>query len=773
MAVAEEADTSPSSSDHLTHVSDVSSEPEPQDTAEADATDVDVAGLEAPKLSARCSKAVQKSDWGLFQREVRTVKRRGDIYKSYAYHCGDNIVELRKPVSGTGTRLMYGDFARKLSFAEEAMAFYILKHRSLFTGCRVLVLGAGLGFAGLACATCCDAAYVEITDGDPEVVRTLQASVALNQGSFGETEVVAHELPFSEHQSIAKLERASYDIVLAADIVYASHFHDVIVELVARVLRPTGTFILFSPRRGTSLNSFVAKARAAFPYTDESSNYDPEVSRIMNPLPKCFPIMVSVSFSQAARSLLWSASGSEQGSTSFADLKCRSDDILSSRSRSRPPGLPGTELDAEDAVDGNAGSRRRRSITPRLSHSSARTSRDRERSRSWLAGEAEAACESNAEKSVVHDAAPRTDVLVLEECGADPCMVPSRPSVDTPLDRARKGAPTACLPDRLDDVAVPEEELDVTGSKRDAKDAGRAKNCRALEAETMGETVSRHDECGGREVSGQLLPGLYYILEDEVLVRSTQTLENSELVSFLSKGSYVRVAEIAEMETECFVLGRIDNPKGWIPLQHSGTGFRWAAQVEEPPCSSTQVAAGQPPTHARNRRSASQRPPHVEAVVPSILACGEQRPETSSATSTMDLEASLCQLGRPKAILCKRRRRPTAPPLSRLSQQGHVADSRSAPCDGADDENLDPIVRKSSLEGTNLSRFLAQNAEKKRVKVRIAKPTGWVSLMDSHRRAPPTHPLVSTRHENRAHLSELWKEAMCQEPQPVTFRVSL
>eukprot|EP00438_Fugacium_kawagutii_P008274 Skav206547 [mRNA] locus=scaffold504:363887:368600:+ [translate_table: standard] len=62
---------------------------------------------------------------------------------------------------------MHGDFARKISPSEEALATYILKRSRFFQGRRVLVLGAGLGLAGFLCASCTRAREVSM-DYDAE-----------------------------------------------------------------------------------------------------------------------------------------------------------------------------------------------------------------------------------------------------------------------------------------------------------------------------------------------------------------------------------------------------------------------------------------------------------------------------------------------------------------------------------------------------------------------------------------------------------------------------
>jgi predicted nicotinamide N-methyase len=188
---------------------------------------------------------------------------------------------------------MHGDFARKLSPSEEALAHYIIKHPRLFKGKRVLDVGAGLGFAGLVCAACTQAESLELTDGDPEVISTLSASIQLNAKSFGETKVGIKKVLWDRCEEW--YDRASFDVVIAADVVYLEHLHSALLGMVARVLRPGCLFLLFASRRNGSLEHFVAAARNFFPTVEASTDYDEDVARAIGKGAKCFPVMVRLS----------------------------------------------------------------------------------------------------------------------------------------------------------------------------------------------------------------------------------------------------------------------------------------------------------------------------------------------------------------------------------------------------------------------------------------------------------------------------------------------
>ena len=70
----------------------------------------------------------------------------------------------------------------------------MVQNRDIFKDKRVLDLGSGLGLQGLAAAAWTDARRVDLTDGDPTVVKTLERSVAESANSFGETKVSVKHL---------------------------------------------------------------------------------------------------------------------------------------------------------------------------------------------------------------------------------------------------------------------------------------------------------------------------------------------------------------------------------------------------------------------------------------------------------------------------------------------------------------------------------------------------------------------------------------------------
>jgi len=231
------------------------------------------------------------SDWGLFRRSFTVVRNGGRTEaKDFSYICAGSTVRFRKPIEGEGTALMHGDFARKLSPSEEALATYILKHTRLFDGRRVLDVGAGLGFAGLVCGVCARPSYLELTDGDPEVVRTLKVSTQQNAEGFQAAQVAVRRVLWDNRKDWS--DRASFDVVVAADVVYLEDLHMALLGMIAHVLRPGGIFVLVASKRNGSLDKFICAAKGFFSSVRISDDYDADVAKAVPRSAKCFPIMV-------------------------------------------------------------------------------------------------------------------------------------------------------------------------------------------------------------------------------------------------------------------------------------------------------------------------------------------------------------------------------------------------------------------------------------------------------------------------------------------------
>lgn len=304
---------------------------------------------EAALWASQC--APGRSDWGLFSCQRSDAVTGGDVAAGVTAQGGtdkaqiftyamdppkagcENSIAVVKPISGAGTTLMHGNFARRVSPSLEALSWRVAMRRKIFKGKRVLELGAGLGLTGLAVGAWTDAIYVELTDGDPAVVSTLERSIDLNTAKFGETAVVAKLLHWDMSGALRK-EEEQFDIIIAGDTVYLTDSHRAHLATIRRWLKPKGVVVMMaSTRNGSriwgvfhcireknvqsvpdscelsaltmgqhwagSLHKFIEQAKQCFPIVKSSTCYDRVVSDTFTKgkvKMKCFPVLVRLKF---------------------------------------------------------------------------------------------------------------------------------------------------------------------------------------------------------------------------------------------------------------------------------------------------------------------------------------------------------------------------------------------------------------------------------------------------------------------------------------------
>lgn len=126
-------------------------------------------------------------------------------------------------------------------------------------GARVLELGCGLGLPSLAAALA--GGRVLATDWSPQAIELLEDNAERN-GAMLETARVDWARP------AAIVERAPWDLVLAADVLYLQANVDAALRLVPRLLAPGGVLRLADPHRAGT-RDFLAAARHTFTLTTE------------------------------------------------------------------------------------------------------------------------------------------------------------------------------------------------------------------------------------------------------------------------------------------------------------------------------------------------------------------------------------------------------------------------------------------------------------------------------------------------------------------------
>ena len=246
----------------------------------------------------------RRSDWTLFGCERRRLQfthgGQGDGTSELVRYYLDNgtrrhprHVAVEKPLSGEGTALLHGDYGRRISPSAEGLAWHLVQQRALLGQARVLELGAGLGLAGLAAAVWSDAAAVDLTDGDPAVVATLQRTIAHNDAAcFGSTQVSARLLEWEVATPEPLSDDEKYDVIIAADTVYQKESHAALLSTIRRLLKPRGSVLLMASRRNGSLDTFIAAANtgvAAFPFVGVSVDWEGSVAFSSM---KCAPVLV-------------------------------------------------------------------------------------------------------------------------------------------------------------------------------------------------------------------------------------------------------------------------------------------------------------------------------------------------------------------------------------------------------------------------------------------------------------------------------------------------
>ena len=255
--------------------------------------------------SERSQEEPGSSDWGLFGCTRREEAGSGLQHRSQIYTYSlrrptagcEASIDVLKPISGPGAAgLMHGNFARRASPSLEALSWHVATRRKNFKGAKVLELGAGLGLTGLATAVWTDAALVELTDGDPAVVNTLQRSIELNRESFGNTVVRARLLHWDTTEALCNSSE-QFDVVLAGDTVYLTDSHRAHLATIRRWLKPNGLAMVMASTRNGSLHKFVEQAKQVFAIVKTSTDYDSTVSTTFTQgkiKMKCFPVLVKL-----------------------------------------------------------------------------------------------------------------------------------------------------------------------------------------------------------------------------------------------------------------------------------------------------------------------------------------------------------------------------------------------------------------------------------------------------------------------------------------------
>ncbi|KAJ9541034.1 hypothetical protein OSB04_027540 [Centaurea solstitialis] len=163
--------------------------------------------------------------------------------------------------------------------SEEVLAYYCLSQLDLFRSKRVIELGSGYGLAGLVIAAVTEASEVVISDGNPQVVDYIQRNINANSSVFGGTKVTSMMLHWNQEE--ASDISNSFDIIVASDCTFFKEFHKGLVQTIKCLLKKEGPSeaIFFGPKRGKSLDEFLAEVKESGLQFTMDEVYDTEVWR--------------------------------------------------------------------------------------------------------------------------------------------------------------------------------------------------------------------------------------------------------------------------------------------------------------------------------------------------------------------------------------------------------------------------------------------------------------------------------------------------------------
>ncbi|RZC39157.1 Methyltransf 16 domain containing protein [Asbolus verrucosus] len=138
--------------------------------------------------------------------------------------------------------------------SEETLSYYVCANLPLFTGRTVLELGGGMScLAGLFAAKFAAPTSVTVTDGNKTSVENVQAALHCNEF---DCPVCCRVLKWGP------LQGEQYDVILCADCLFFDDARADLIECLWSCMHANGIALVMAPKRGDTLQNFIAQSEA-------------------------------------------------------------------------------------------------------------------------------------------------------------------------------------------------------------------------------------------------------------------------------------------------------------------------------------------------------------------------------------------------------------------------------------------------------------------------------------------------------------------------------
>lgn len=162
--------------------------------------------------------------------------------------------------------------------SEEVLAYYCMKHSDIFKQKTVLELGGGMTcLASLVVAKTSEPILVTCTDGNQASIENVKRIIQHN--NFNSTcPVTAQLLDWKSESAYGDMESV-WDVVLCADCVFFDDGREDLVDAMQRLTTNNGLILITAPRRGRTLDAFLALCHGKFEvYLEEDFDVDVTLS---------------------------------------------------------------------------------------------------------------------------------------------------------------------------------------------------------------------------------------------------------------------------------------------------------------------------------------------------------------------------------------------------------------------------------------------------------------------------------------------------------------